>query len=103
MIMKSFKDLFEHMSSPEFQETFLRIVEEDRQEEIAFRRELVNSFNRKLESEGMNIDLPTQERQKRFVSLTMGANEVHAMAAEYAERLGRRLPPPPPSLTIEDI
>jgi hypothetical protein len=101
--MKSVKDILEYMSTPEFQEAFLRIVEEDRQEEIEFRRELVNDFNRQLESQGAKLDVSTLERQERFVSLTMPTDEVHPMAAEYAEWLGRHLPPPPPSLTLEDI
>lgn len=103
VIMKSGNDILNYMMTPEFTKAFQRVVEEDRQGEIAFRRELVDDFNRRLELEGVRLDLLTLERQERFVSLTMPTDEVHAMAAEYAERVGRQLPPPPPSLTLENI
>jgi hypothetical protein len=101
--MKNAREMFEFMQTPEFSEAFRRVIEADRQAEISFRRTLVDDFNRKLESEGQRPGPEILEVQKRFVGLALPTDEVHAVAAQYAEKLGRQLPPPSPSLTLDDV
>lgn len=101
--MKNAREMFEFMQTPEFSEAFRRTIEADRQAEISFRRTLVEDFNRKLESEGQSPGPETLEVQNRFVELALPTDEVHTVAVQYAEKLGRQLPPPPPSLTLDDV
>lgn len=101
--MKGNRWLLDHMDSPEFSEKVRQVIEADRQEEIAFRRSLVDDFNLQLQAMGHTPDPAALERQAQFVALAMPADEARRFAAEYADRLGRPLPPPPPSLALEDI
>ena len=101
--MMNAKKMFEFMTTPEFSCAIQRVIDADRQVEIAFRQDLVDAVNRRLQADERQPDAEALNTQRRFVELTMPTDEVHSVAARYAAFAGRHLPPPPPSLMLDDV
>jgi len=97
------EQLFSYFDSPEFHDDFQRTIANDRTKEQELRKNIVERVNASNALEGYTPDEHLAELQRQFIALEIGTAEILESCREFAEEMQKQYPPPPPSITEDNV
>lgn len=95
--------MMDYFQSPKFREDFQKTIANDRLKEQTFRQKIVDQVNASNALEGYTPDEHLAELQRRFIALEIGTAEILESAREFAVKMQKLYPAPPPSLTEDNV
>lgn len=84
------KRIGDYMTTPEFEASFKRLVQEDAEANKAARRRMVEQMNANFALEGVEPDEVDRLNQERFIEGTMSGDEMLQYASAFAEKAARK-------------